>query len=240
MPNLCQTHKSGGATSLGLCKIYRLLCLCQTHTLVVHAQNHRSGGAKSLGLCKSLQTPWFVPNSHSCGPCPKPQISWCKVEVGVDSPKSVLCDPNHQSLKSRSSPMLTTASLNLKTVVNPKTQQHEVRVYVCAHACVCAYAKLRTHAHACIVAASVVYLSNCVDIEAPMPSEKWNKHQVNTCMSGKTCNSGKAAGDSIVVYLSGCLDIEAPLPCEKWIKQQVTHDKRCLGSASSCPALSSE
>jgi len=82
------------------------------------------------------------------------QISWCKVEVGVDSPKSVLCDPNHQSLKSRSSPMLTTASLNLKTVVNPKTQQHE------------------------IVAASVVYLSNCVDIEAPMPSEKWNKHQV--------------------------------------------------------------
>ncbi|KAL6757111.1 hypothetical protein V8C86DRAFT_3135851 [Haematococcus lacustris] len=78
------------------------------------------------------------------------QISWCKQEWLLDSPKQLLCDPSHPSLAHRHPPPLTVASLSLKTVVNPGNHQHEV------------------------VAAAVVHLNDCVSVEAPMARERWN------------------------------------------------------------------
>jgi hypothetical protein len=63
----------------------------------------------------------------ACRAC-RAQVSWCKLEVALASPKAVVCDlsPYGPSMTDRPAPRVTVASLSLKTVINPGTQQHEV------------------------------------------------------------------------------------------------------------------
>jgi hypothetical protein len=55
------------------------------------------------------------------------QVSWCKVEVTLDSPKSLITDAGHVGITNRPAPPVTVASISLKTMINAGTQQHEVR-----------------------------------------------------------------------------------------------------------------
>jgi DNA polymerase alpha subunit A len=57
---------------------------------------------------------------------PPLQVSWCKVELELTSPKSVLADPMHPAIAGRAAPPLTVASISLKTVINDSSRQHEV------------------------------------------------------------------------------------------------------------------
>ncbi|EFJ15426.1 hypothetical protein SELMODRAFT_422725 [Selaginella moellendorffii] len=78
-------------------------------------------------------------------------ISWCKVEVSVDSPKDVA---NISTLKPVSEiPRLIVASISLKTVVNQKQNLNE------------------------IVSASVVFCEH-VKVDPPMPQSEWNKQEM--------------------------------------------------------------
>lgn len=81
------------------------------------------------------------------------QVSWCKVEVEVPSPKHIITNlggtPGCERLLGSPPPPLVVASINLKLHLNPKNQQNEV------------------------VSASVVYLQN-VNMDAPMAKEEWN------------------------------------------------------------------
>lgn len=81
------------------------------------------------------------------------QLSWCKVEVVLGSGKGVTAPPPASYLAARPPPSLTVASLSLKTLINPSSQQHEV------------------------VGAAVVHLAG-VDVEAPMPRDAWSRPDV--------------------------------------------------------------
>ncbi|PRW60975.1 DNA polymerase alpha catalytic subunit [Chlorella sorokiniana] len=93
---------------------------------------------------------------HIMGPCwltvrrprrvaPEAQVSWCKLEVEVDSHKTVTANPGDN----KEAPPLTVAAVHVKTVVNPGSAANEV------------------------VAASVVYLQR-VRTDGPMSQEEWN------------------------------------------------------------------
>ncbi|GAX83060.1 hypothetical protein CEUSTIGMA_g10486.t1 [Chlamydomonas eustigma] len=81
------------------------------------------------------------------------QMSWCKLEVYVNSSKAVSAPEPGSELYMRPSPPLTVAAMQLKTIINPATHQHE------------------------IVAAGVVHLSS-VNVEAPMSKDSWNRPAV--------------------------------------------------------------
>ena len=151
-------------------------------------------------------------------------MSWCKLEVAASSAKAV-CPPSPGSeLFTRASPPLTVASLQLKTVINPASHQHEVCVHwgggggtIPAHTEAPMRLSFPHFLHTSpypspqVVAAGVVHLSS-VDIEAPMslrlptlPSPSPPSPQV------------VAAG---VVHLSS-VDIEAPMSLDSWNRPAV-------------------
>jgi DNA polymerase Pol2 len=54
-------------------------------------------------------------------------VSWCKVELEVDSPKNIKrCDLVSDKLALRPAPPVVSVSIKIKTVVNPKTNKSEV------------------------------------------------------------------------------------------------------------------
>jgi hypothetical protein len=58
---------------------------------------------------------------------PPLQVSWCKLEVRLASPKQVLSDKHlSAAAASRPPPPLTVASLSLKTVINGSSHQNEI------------------------------------------------------------------------------------------------------------------
>ena len=118
-------------------------------------------------------------------------MSWCKLEVAASSAKAVCPPPPGSELFTRASPPLTVASLQLKTVINPASHQHEVCVLwgsggggtIPAHTEAPMRLFLPTlpshhppHSPQ-VVAAGVVHLSS-VDIEAPMSLDSWNRPAV--------------------------------------------------------------
>ncbi len=55
------------------------------------------------------------------------QVSWCKLEVKLASPKQILSDKHlSAAAASRAPPPLTVASLSLKTVINSSSHQNEI------------------------------------------------------------------------------------------------------------------
>ncbi|KAH7429421.1 hypothetical protein KP509_09G047200 [Ceratopteris richardii] len=86
-----------------------------------------------------------IENPASCsGPS---QVSWCKIELAVDSPKQIMVTPPGKAPEKI--PPVVVASLNLKTVVNHKHNVNEV------------------------VSASVIYCEK-VKVDMPMPQSEWN------------------------------------------------------------------
>lgn len=80
----------------------------------------------------------FILKRKLMGPCwvriydPMPTtapVSWCKIECSVSTPKSLTrCDlaKDEKAIKNRPAPPLTTVTLKLKTVVNPKSNKSEI------------------------------------------------------------------------------------------------------------------
>lgn len=78
----------------------------------------------------------FILKRKLMGPCwvrvydvapMKVPVSWCKVEVEVDTPKNIVrCNYIPSADNSRPSPPITGVSLKIKTVVNPKTNKSEI------------------------------------------------------------------------------------------------------------------
>ncbi|MCO5579179.1 hypothetical protein L7F22_033032 [Adiantum nelumboides] len=79
------------------------------------------------------------------------QVSWCKMELAVDSPKQINGAPPGKVPENF--PPVVVASLNLKTVVNHKNNVNE------------------------IASASVVYCKK-VKVDMPMPQAEWNTHEM--------------------------------------------------------------
>ncbi len=75
------------------------------------------------------------------------QVSWCKIEVQVSSPKHVSAPTG--SAQDREVPQITVAALNLKTFINPQTNSSE------------------------IVVATVMYLKD-VRTDGPTSRQQWN------------------------------------------------------------------
>ena len=80
----------------------------------------------------------FILKRKLMGPCwirvydPMPTsspLSWCKIECTVNSPKKLIrCDlaKDENAIPSRPAPPLTTVTMKLKTVVNPKSNKSEI------------------------------------------------------------------------------------------------------------------
>lgn len=80
----------------------------------------------------------FILKRKLMGPCwvrvydPMPtcsNVSWCKIECTINTPKNLTrCDlaKEKETIKPRPAPPLTTVTMKLKTVVNPKTNKSEI------------------------------------------------------------------------------------------------------------------
>ncbi|KAI5077505.1 hypothetical protein GOP47_0007329 [Adiantum capillus-veneris] len=79
------------------------------------------------------------------------QVSWCKMELAVDSAKQINVTPPGKAPEKF--PPVIVASLNLKTVVNHKNNVNE------------------------IASASIVYCKK-VKVDMPMPQAEWNTHEM--------------------------------------------------------------
>jgi hypothetical protein len=89
---------------------------------------------KILGAGASV-TENFIVKRKLMGPCwvrirqPAPSkapSSWCKLEMAVDSPKSITRLDLEKDGAARSPPPVVTMSIKLKTIVNPKTHKSEI------------------------------------------------------------------------------------------------------------------
>ncbi|CAM6094458.1 unnamed protein product [Calypogeia fissa] len=84
--------------------------------------------------------------------CPSSsQVSWCKLEINLESPKDIIVSPAGKV--PAEIPQLVVAALNLKTVINHKDNINE------------------------IASASVVYRRR-VKVDMPMPLAEWNTHEM--------------------------------------------------------------
>ncbi|EFJ15342.1 hypothetical protein SELMODRAFT_234261 [Selaginella moellendorffii] len=149
----------------------------------------RTSALETFLIKRRIKGPcWLsISNSHQI-PCSS-QISWCKVEVSVDSPKDVA---NISTLKPAFEiPRLIVASICLKTVVNQKQNLNE------------------------IVSASVVFCER-VKVDAPMPQSEWNKQEMLEHFSivrkldGGVYPMGFSSEVSLINNKSGC----SVLSCE--------------------------
>ncbi|XP_024534663.1 DNA polymerase alpha catalytic subunit [Selaginella moellendorffii] len=149
----------------------------------------RTSALETFLIKRRIKGPcWLsISNPHQI-PCSS-QISWCKVEVSVDSPKDVA---NISTLKPAFEiPRLIVASISLKTVVNQKQNLNE------------------------IVSASVVFCER-VKVDAPMPQSEWNKQEMLEHFSivrkldGGVYPMGFSSEVSLINNKSGC----SVLSCE--------------------------
>lgn len=100
---------------------------------------------EALTLKRRIMGPCWLSVRRPRRVAPESQMSWCKLEVEVDSHK--LVTPN--LTENKDAPPLTVAAVHVKTVVQPGSAVNE------------------------IVAASVVYLQR-VRTDGPMTQEEWN------------------------------------------------------------------
>ncbi|CAM6100645.1 unnamed protein product [Calypogeia fissa] len=99
---------------------------------------------KIKGPCwLSISKPMRCPSSS--------QVSWCKLEINLESPKDIIVCPAGKG--PAEIPQLVVAALNLKTVINHKDNINE------------------------IASASVVYHRR-VKVDMPMPLAEWNTHEM--------------------------------------------------------------
>ena len=117
---------------------------CSSSTLSAFRRSHRH--AISAAFCLMSACSWSPGTVHDYNIlCTSPwidgaQVSWCKLEVTLESPKAVLVSGSND----RAPPPLTVAAINLKTHVNGSSNS------------------------SAIVAASVVHLSR-VRVDGPTP-----------------------------------------------------------------------
>lgn len=81
-----------------------------------------------MSWCKTLYVYRLIDFLSSPAPPPTPKVnngpvSWCKVEVAVQNPKSI---NRLTGDKLPPTPPVVTMSLSMKTVVSPRTHTHEV------------------------------------------------------------------------------------------------------------------
>jgi DNA polymerase alpha subunit A len=96
--------------------------------------NQCEGGTHIERILGTGSTPleWFLLKRQLLGPCwltikhprtiPDQSISWCKLEVAIESPKFI-APINDRKIPN---PPMITATLSMKTVVNPVTHIHEI------------------------------------------------------------------------------------------------------------------
>ena len=106
----------------------------------------RTSPLETLILKRKLKGPQWVLLSKPRRVETQSQVSWCKMEVTVESPKQVLSAPG---LGNRPPPKITVAAVNLKTFINPKHSTSE------------------------IVAATVMHVRD-VRTDVPTESKDWN------------------------------------------------------------------
>ncbi|KAJ7530423.1 hypothetical protein O6H91_14G003600 [Diphasiastrum complanatum] len=104
-----------------------------------------------LLIKKKIKGPCWLSISNASR-CPSSsQVSWCKLEVTVDSPKDLIVAIPGKA--PQEIPTLVVAALNIKTVINHKQNLNE------------------------IASASVVFCKK-VKIDAPMPQTEWNTREM--------------------------------------------------------------
>ena len=81
------------------------------------------GSLEHFLMSRKIKGPSWIDIKCPTGPN-GPPISWCKIEAVVNNPSSVSVLTNNPP----SPPPVVIMSLNMKTVINPKTQQNEISI----------------------------------------------------------------------------------------------------------------
>lgn len=91
------------------------LCRYRTHSIILQVTQH-SGTS-----CQPLHPKHLIQSFDLFSESPQQQYSWCKVEAIANKPDQLSVYPDGNP------PPLVVMTISLKTVVNTKTHQNEVR-----------------------------------------------------------------------------------------------------------------